>query len=229
MPARNARRVRWHTALNGNRAESSLWDNPRHRRRHALPPLRRYGGAPTSAHIMQNDDDPVSRARATLATAQHKSLLFTRPGFLIRRLHQIHSALFLEETREFGVTPVQYSLLTALSQHGEMEQGTLALEIGLERTSVAEVIPRLQERGLIERRQAPQDKRVKRVRLTRKGRNLVNKMAPAVQRAHDRSLDPLPPEERDLFMLKLIQLVEASHAPSAVPLRLRARKGGEEK
>jgi hypothetical protein len=44
--------------------------------------------------------------------------LWSRPGYLIRRLHQIHCALFLEECRESGLTPVQYGLLTALTFRG---------------------------------------------------------------------------------------------------------------
>ena len=48
--------------------------------------------------------------------------LWSRPGYLIRRLHQIHVALFLEELRDSGLTPVQYGLLTALSFRGELDQ-----------------------------------------------------------------------------------------------------------
>ena len=38
-----------------------------------------------------------------------------RPGYLIRRLHQIHVALFQKECAAFEITPLQYSLLTALA------------------------------------------------------------------------------------------------------------------
>jgi MarR family transcriptional regulator, lower aerobic nicotinate degradation pathway regulator len=82
------------------------------------------------------------------------------------------------------------------------------------------VMPRLQGRGLIERRQADYDRRVKLVKLTRQGKRLVAKMAPAVQRAHDRTIEHLPPAERDLFMLQLIRLVEATNENSVVPFRL---------
>jgi DNA-binding MarR family transcriptional regulator len=158
--------------------------------------------------------------KTRLAAARKKSALWNRPGFLIRRLHQVHSSLFLEETRGFGVTPVQYSLMTALAEHGELDQITLALEIGLERTSVAEVIPRLEKLGLLERKQMRGDRRVKLVKLTRKGRGLVKRMAPAVQRAHERTLEYLPPAQRDRFLLQLVKLVEECNAHGKVPLRL---------
>jgi|SRR5579862_78848 len=181
-------------------------------RLHAWPPIAtvimasRTNGRSTAAHI---------------ASAIERSTLWGRPGFLIRRLHQIHTSLFLEETQAFDITPVQYSLMTALVEHGEVDQMTLALEIGLERTSVAEVIPRLESRGLLKRKQSAHDARAKLVRLTAKGRALVARMRPAVQRAHDRTLDDLPKSQRDLFLLYLIRLVERSNGRGSVPLRLR--------
>ena len=173
-----------------------------------------------SEAAVEFDTEPGA-VRAELARRQARSLLFTRPGFLIRRMHQIHGWLFAEETSAFNITPVQYSLLTTLSEMGEIDQNTLALEIGLERSSVAEVIPRLQLRGLIDRSQSPTDKRIKLVKLTRHGKRLVSKMAPAVQRAHDRTLEHLEPAQRDLFMLQLVRLVEANNEDGVVPLRVR--------
>ncbi|MFN6994775.1 MAG: MarR family winged helix-turn-helix transcriptional regulator [Aquincola tertiaricarbonis] len=168
-----------------------------------------------------SDTSDSSFVQAELAQYHARSALFTRPGFLIRRLHQIHTWLFTEETQAFNITPVQYSLLTALAEHGEMDQNTLAYEIGLERTSVAEVLPRLEARGVVERQQAEHDKRVKLVKISRKGRALVKRMAEAAQRAHDRTIEQLPPEERERFMLQLIKLVEAHNDSSVVPLKLR--------
>ena len=159
------------------------------------------------------------RVRAQLLAARKKSPLLGRPGFLIRRLHQLHCSLFLEETRKFDVTPVQFSLLTALATRGELEQNRLALEIGLERSSVAEVVPRLQRRGLLQRRRSAADRRAKLVRLTRKGTALLRKMAPAVQRAHDRTIEHLQGPERDRFLLQLVKLVEANGDVGSVPFR----------
>jgi len=169
---------------------------------------------------MKHHPEPPT-PRQQLDHYSSRSALLARPGFLVRRLHQIHTWLFAEETQEFGVTPVQYSVLTILAALGEMDQNTLALEIGLERTSVAEVLPRLEARELVERRQSTADRRVKLVRLTRPGRALVKKMEAAAQRAHDRTIEAIPEEERERFMLSLCRLVEAHNEASVVPLRLR--------
>jgi DNA-binding MarR family transcriptional regulator len=160
-------------------------------------------------------------ARKQIEEARRRSALLTRPGFLIRRLHQIHTALFLEETQEFNITPVQYSLMTALHEHGELDQVGLAEEIGLERTNVADVIERLQARGLLVRRQSEEDRRVKLLKLTVKGRNLVRRMEAAVERAHERTIDHLSEGERDLLLAQMIRLVDAKNDHGAAPLRLR--------
>lgn len=166
-------------------------------------------------------DETPKTARSRPAQTQKKSSLFARPGFLIRRLHQIHTALFMEETRAFGITPVQYSLLSALLEHGEMDQNTLAAAIGLERTGVADVLMRLVDRALLQRRQSAEDKRVKLVSLSRAGRTLVKRMHDSAQRAHDRTVAHLPAPERAKFMLQMTRLVQANNAQSAAPLRLK--------
>lgn len=58
-----------------------------------------------------------------------------RPGYLVRRLHQIHSAIFLEECQQFGITPVQYGLISTLLENPGIDQVTLGNEVGIDRTS----------------------------------------------------------------------------------------------
>ncbi|ROO26910.1 MarR family transcriptional regulator [Salinisphaera orenii MK-B5] len=164
--------------------------------------------------------DPFDVAEE-LAHIEARSPLLVRPGFLIRRLHQIHSALFTKETEGFNITPVQYSVLTALAEHGEMDQMTLAHEIGLERTSVGEVLRRLEQRELVERRPSREDGRVRLTRATRQGRNHVRRMTEAVARAHERTIEALDGPDRDLFVLYLARLVEANNELGTVPFRLR--------
>lgn len=159
--------------------------------------------------------------KAELDAIRARSPLLVRPGFLIRRLHQIHTALFLEETRDHQITPVQYSLLTALAEQGEMDQNTVALSIGLERTSVAEVLPRLEARELLQRRVSEADRRVRLVRLAPKGYEVLESMRVAVQRAHDRTIELLSKSERDMLLIMMARLVEANESQSIAPMRLR--------
>lgn len=156
------------------------------------------------------------RRRAPAAThparAEPRLPLWSRPGYLVRRLNQIHYALFFEECREFNVTPVQYGLLTALFIRGRLDQVSLAEELGIDRTNVAEVLKRLAARGLVRREENPADRRARLASLTRQGKTLTARMFGAMQRAQDRFLAPLSQVERDAFMATLVRLIEANNA-----------------
>ncbi len=143
-----------------------------------------------------------------------------RPGFLIRRLHQIHTALFIEECAEFGVTPVQYSVLTAIEEQSALEQARLAQEVGVDRATLANVVARLEARGLLRRTTTKADRRLKRVVLTAKGKRLLNQMTQPARRAHERTIDALPPVQRAAFLQALAQLVDAGNDFGRAPLRL---------
>jgi DNA-binding MarR family transcriptional regulator len=146
--------------------------------------------------------------------------LHRRPGFLIRRLHQIHLALFAEECEPFGVTPVQFSILSVVVARPGIEQGELAHEIGVDRTTMANVLARLEGRGLVTRAVAAADRRVKLVTLTVAGRQTLRKMQAAAERAHARTIEALPPEQRAAFLEALGALVAAGNGYGRAPMRL---------
>jgi len=143
-----------------------------------------------------------------------------RPGFLIRRLHQIHLALFAEECAAFQVTPVQFSILSVASLRPDLDQVRLAIEIGVDRATLANVLARLEKRGLVIRRASPVDGRMKLVSLSSEGEALLRQMAPAAERAHARTLLGLTARERAAFIQSLRQLVDAGNDYGRAPLRL---------
>jgi DNA-binding MarR family transcriptional regulator len=137
--------------------------------------------------------------------------LWARPGYLIRRLHQIQYALFLEECAEYDITPVQYGLLTALATNPDVDQNTLGRELGIDRTNVADVLKRLEGRGLIMRHRSKSDRRMMLARLTPLGEEITRAMYAPMQRAQLRLLDPLPPDERGKLIAMLMGLVDANN------------------
>lgn len=146
--------------------------------------------------------------------------LANRPGFLIRRLHQIHVALFYEECAEFDITPVQYSLLSAL-RAGEMDQKTLAENIGIDDATTTNVIKRLELGGWLQRRIEAKDRRRRLVRLTPAAEALLERMHEPAQRAHERTVNHLKPKDRKRFMAYLTALVEAGNAYGRAPFNIR--------
>lgn len=151
----------------------------------------------------------------------HAKPLQERPGFLIRRLHQIHVALFMEECADENITPVQYSILSALDHMSTAEQIVLSRAVGLDTTNVADVLARLERQRLVRRRVSQQDKRMKVVTLTEGGRALLRRIDASAARAHERTLAVLKPKERARFMHDLAKLVSFNNDISRTPVGLR--------
>ncbi|MFB9269941.1 MarR family winged helix-turn-helix transcriptional regulator [Bradyrhizobium erythrophlei] len=149
-----------------------------------------------------------SRTEAKVETARMP--LSSRPGYLVRRLHQIHSAIFQEECQEFGITPVQYGLITALLNNPGIDQVTLGGEVGIDRTNVADVLNRLSERGLVRRERSKTDRRSMVAFLTKEGEDIAEQMYDSMRRAQDRFLAPLRPEFRSAFLAMVTELIEGN-------------------
>jgi len=137
--------------------------------------------------------------------------LWSRPGFLVRRLNQIHYAMFFEECKEGNITPVQYGILTVLSRNPWLDQTAIGYELGLDRTTSADVIKRLEDKGLVERRVNPGDKRSRQANITNQGLTLMESLKASMARAQQRLIEPLAPADRKVFMSLLAELVEANN------------------
>lgn len=148
-----------------------------------------------------------------------KQVLWSRPGYLVRRLNQIHYALFYEECKTQNITPVQYGVLTALSLSPWLDQTAIGMELGLDRTTTADVIKRLQDRGLVERRVNPNDKRSRQAVITEEGLRIMGLLQGGMARAQQRLLEPLSPRNREVFMKLLSTLVEANNQYSRTALK----------
>ena len=133
-----------------------------------------------------------------------------RPGFLIRRLHQIHVALFQEKCAAFDLTPLQYSLLTALARRGTADQTTLAAEVMLDRTTTTGALKRLQSRKFIERSIHHRDRRAQICRLTKSGAALLRQMEALARAAHRETVADLSKTEQKRFIAMMQRIVAAS-------------------
>lgn len=139
------------------------------------------------------------------------------PGHYIRRLHQIAVAIFLQETEAHGLTPVQFAALSQVGLTPGVDQRTLAASIGLDTSTIAGVIDRLEARGLMQRNASPEDRRVRLLKPTPEGTRLLQAIEPDMLKAQQRILKPLPAAERELFMRMLRKLVEANNELSRAP------------
>jgi DNA-binding MarR family transcriptional regulator len=145
--------------------------------------------------------------------------VYTKPGYLFRRMQQIAVAIFMEECRAFDLTPVQYAALVAIQTHPGIDATRLSAVIAFDRSTLGNVIERIESKGLVERKASPDDKRIKLLDLTRSGAALLREIVPAVDRAQARMLQPLKPADRKTLVALLSLLVDLNNESSRVPLR----------
>ena len=91
--------------------------------------------------------------------------------------------------------------------------------IAFDRSTLGNVIERLETKKLIERKPSVADKRVKLLHITRSGAMLLRDITPSVDHAQARMLQPLKSADRKALMALLAQLVDLNNEAARVPLR----------
>lgn len=145
--------------------------------------------------------------------------LWSRPGFLIRRLHQLHIAIFLEECGDYDVTPVQYAVLSVLYRGKALDQVSVAAEVGIDRNNAADVLRRLERRGFVERLPSPRDRRAMLNAITDAGRRFVEDAHGAMERAQDRFTASLNARDRKRFLDLLQKVMIDNNDAGRAPLK----------
>ena len=132
--------------------------------------------------------------------------LYVRPGFLLRRAHQISAALFENECRSVRLTPAQFGVLSVLRASPGLDQSTLARALGFDKVTVLRVLRGLEARGLIERVQAPSSRRNLSISLSAAGLALLQDAQEPAERAYFRLMAPLNREQQSQ-LVELLQLL----------------------
>ena len=127
------------------------------------------------------------------------SVLYSRPGFLFRRAHQIADGIFVEECAELELTPPQHSVLIAVAHHPRISQAEVARLLGFDRATVGQVVRGRARRNLLRRLGSSSDKRNKTIEVTHQGERLLLRASAAMARISRRLLAPLRPQERRLL------------------------------
>jgi DNA-binding MarR family transcriptional regulator len=133
--------------------------------------------------------------------------LLAVPGYMVRRLHQAYVAAWVRLVDPVLTGP-QLAVLIAIHTYPGVEQGSLARAVALDRSTMASIARRLEDKGLITRETPPEDGRKRRLHLTEAGeaaRLEVNRKA--------RELDVLLMEgydsaETDALLQRLLRLTE---------------------
>ena len=129
-------------------------------------------------------------------------------GFLLSQLGAANARWFHDTLVPVGLEPRQFAILRFVAQDEGRSQQALGEALGIAPSRMVALIDELEERGLVERRANPTDRRARALFVTAGGRRLLTA---AMKRAlaHEAELcAPLEPGEREA-LIEMLQRVAA--------------------
>jgi DNA-binding MarR family transcriptional regulator len=158
------------------------------------------------------------------------------PGFLLWKVTALWQRKLADVLAEFGITQTQYAILASLRWFHEQKepptQAHLVDHAKIDKMTLSKAIRQLEEDELVARARSSDDARATHVRLTGRGRKLIQRAVVAVEDADDEFFSCLTNQDRDAYKALMRNILEsrtlrgyAAAEPretSALPLRARA-------
>jgi len=148
-------------------------------------------------------------AKAEKATV---AALERSPSHLLHRALQLALDIYGEEVGPGALTQRQYAVLAAVAADEGLTQTDLVRATGIDRSTLADMIARMIDKGYLGRERSITDARAKTVRLTEMGREALDDDLPKVAGADARILGYLTAGKRDAFITALSALSKAGEA-----------------
>lgn len=116
---------------------------------------------------------------------------------LLRQLFQQHTSCWQRALP--NLTKPQYAVMRSVAEHPGIEQVALTEVAVSTKATLAEMLSRMEARGLVRREQDPADKRRRFIFLTEEGTALLAQSQPTGSRVDDAFLSRLTPDEQAQF------------------------------
>lgn len=150
---------------------------------------------------------------------------------LLHRAGQCADDLFARNIGKVDLTPRQFAVLRCVFENEDLSQTDLVNMTGIDRSTLADIVRRLVERGLLQRKRTKEDARMYAVRLTASGRTALSNAAPAAKTTDTSLLQVLPSSQRQDFLRALSTIVEAlqtaeAKEPPPAPAKKAAKTAG---
>src|SRR3954452_8216178 len=144
--------------------------------------------------------------------------LIDSPTFLLKRLGFAAKEQTMEAYEQTGLHPYHHAILIVLGEGSPETQGSIADTLGYDRGQLVGLLDELEEKGLLERRRDPKDRRRHLVQLTADGKRMLRRLRALARQIEDEFLSPLSESERDEFHALLLRLAE-KHEPRCAPMQ----------
>src|SRR2546423_10743363 len=128
-------------------------------------------------------------------------VLLKRVGFNAKQ----HS---FDEYEKAGLSPYHHAILALLDEGVPETQAAIADSLGYDRGTLVGLLDELEERGLVERKRDPDDRRRHLVRLTSDGKRTLGQLRALAARLENEFLAPLNAEQRASLHALLLELAE---------------------
>jgi len=138
--------------------------------------------------------------------------------FLLKRLGFAAKDRTLAAYEETGLHPYHHAVLLVLDEGAPETQGSIADSLGYDRGQLVGLLDELEERGLVERKRDPSDRRRHVVRSTPEGKKMLRRLRTLAGQIEDDFLAPLDEREREALHGLLLRLAE-THEPRCAPLK----------
>ena len=133
---------------------------------------------------------------------------------LLHRAGQSADGLFQAAANDIDLTPRQLAVLEAVAASEGGNQTELVRRTGIDRSTLSDVVRRLQKRRLLQRRRTTDDARAYAIVLTDKGREVLRTIEPIAKRADEQLLAALSRKQREQLIHALQSIIEAMQYPS---------------
>src|ERR1700742_2411702 len=134
------------------------------------------------------------------------------PSHLLKRCAQFFGDLYAHEVGSGELTKQQFTLLAALEHNDGVSQTMLVDITGIDRSTLAEMVRRMLEKGLLSRERTEEDQRANAVAISPAGKKALRSARNASDRAERALLESLPLQDRPKFVRFLAQIAEAAES-----------------
>jgi DNA-binding MarR family transcriptional regulator len=142
--------------------------------------------------------------------------LISSTSFLLKRLGFAAKDKAMEAYERSGLHPYHHAVLAVLDEGSRETQGAIADALGYDRGQLVGLLDELEDRGLVERRRDPADRRRHIVRLTPAGKRALAKLRALARQLDDEFLASLDEDERAQLHALLLRLAQ-QHLPHCAP------------